>query len=82
MTTEASTWSVSIYLIIYSSFWRGLTALSILCGLGNARACDSRMGREQHLRLFCILRRTIKNKELLTFGVLIGYDNGLFNYEM
>ena len=29
---RASTLSVSIYLFIYSSFWRGLTALSILCG--------------------------------------------------
>ncbi len=53
-----STWSVSIYLFLYSSFWRGLTALSILCDEGNARAYESRMGREQHLRLFCILRRT------------------------
>ena len=32
MTTETSAWYVSIYLIIYSSCWRGLTALSILCG--------------------------------------------------
>ena len=30
---------------IYSSFWRGLTALSILCGKGNAKACYARMGR-------------------------------------
>ena len=32
MTTETSAWCVSICLIIYSSCWRGLTALSILCG--------------------------------------------------
>ena len=56
---ETSAWSVSIYLsLIYSSFWRGLTALSILCDVGNAKAFGSRMGREQHLRLFYILRRT------------------------
>ena len=55
---ETSAWSVSIYLSIrYSSFWRGLTALSILCDVGNAKAFGSRMGREQHLRLFYILRK-------------------------
>ena len=43
--------------IRYSSFWRGLTALSILCRWGNAKACALRMGREQHLRLFYILRK-------------------------
>ena len=32
-------------LIIYSSFWRGLTALSILCDVGNAKAFGSRMDR-------------------------------------
>lgn len=32
MTTEASRGAFLYTLIIYSSYWRGLTALSILCG--------------------------------------------------
>ena len=31
--------------------------MSILCDVGNAKAFGSRIGREQHLRLFCILRK-------------------------
>ena len=46
MTTEASRGAFLYTLFLYSSFWRGLTALSILCDLGNARAYDPRMGRE------------------------------------
>ena len=36
----ASTWCVSIYLFIYSSYWRGLTALSILCRWAMRRPLD------------------------------------------
>ena len=52
---ETSTWSVSIYLnLIYSSFWRGLSALSILCGLGDARAFDTRMDRRTDTYAFFV----------------------------
>ena len=58
MTTEASAWYVYIPLL-YITYWRGLTALSILCDLGNAKVCVSRMGeRNRHLRLFCVYART------------------------
>ena len=42
----------TIYIILYR---RGLSALSILCEGGNAKACSPRMGRRnRHLRLFCV----------------------------
>ena len=67
---EASAWYVSIYIIIHSSYWRGLTALSILCDLGNARACGSRMDRRnRHLRLFCIIRIILNYLFSLFWGV-------------
>ena len=70
---ETSAWSVSIYLsLIYSSFWRGLTALSILCDVGNAKAFGSRMGRRTAPTPFLYTKENKRNKELLTFGVLIG----------
>lgn len=44
MTTEASAW-VRIYIPYYIvRTGVGLRALSILCGLGNARACYARIG--------------------------------------
>ena len=43
-----------IYIPDYSSFWRGLTALSILCDEGNARAYESRMGRETDTYAFFV----------------------------
>ena len=53
---ETSTLSVSIYLILYSSFWRRLTALSILCEVGNAKAFGARMGRRTGTyAFFCII---------------------------
>ena len=51
---ETSAWSVSIYLLQYSSFWRGLTALSILCDEGNAKAYDLRVGKETDTYAFFI----------------------------
>ena len=53
---EASAWYVSIYHNLYSPYWRGLTALSILCGLGNARAFDARMGKKQTPTPFLYLK--------------------------
>ena len=48
----------SIWYWLYCiSYWRGLDALLILCGKGNAKACDSRMGRNRHLRLFYFMGR-------------------------
>ena len=56
---EASTWYVSIYLIIYSSYWRGLTALSILCGEAMREPVEPGWAeRNRHLRLFCISEGT------------------------
>jgi hypothetical protein len=43
-----------LYIYNYSSYWRGLTALSILCGLGNAKACVSRMGKETDTYAFFV----------------------------
>ena len=61
MTTRRLRGAFLYTILLYSSFWRGLTALSILCDVGNAKAFGSRMGREQHLRLFYILRKTLLN---------------------
>jgi len=44
------------FLLRNGSCWRGLTALSILCEVGNAKAFESRVGgRNRHLRLFCVV---------------------------
>ena len=45
MTTMRHVERIYIPKLLYSSFWRGLTALSILCREGNARAYEPRMGR-------------------------------------
>ena len=45
MTTKHLRKCVYIYIVIYT-YWRGLTALSILCDGGNAKAYSSRMGIE------------------------------------
>ena len=53
MTAETSTGYAYIPIIYNITYWRGLTALSILCELGNARASYARVGeRDRHLRLF------------------------------
>ena len=63
MTTRRLRGAYLYTLLIYSSFWRGLTALSILCGLGNARAYDSRMGRRAVPTPFlCTKENIITNK--------------------
>ena len=41
-------------ILIYSSCWRGLTALSILCGGGNARAYSPRMDRRTGTHAFFV----------------------------
>ena len=46
MTTKRLRGTFPIYIILYSPYWRGLTALSILCELGDARAYESKIGRE------------------------------------
>ena len=56
MTTKRLRGAFLYTLFIYSSFWRGLTALSILCGVGNARAFDTRVGEIRLLRLFLYIR--------------------------
>ena len=71
MTTRRLRGAFLYTLFIYSSCWRGLTALSILCREGNARAYEPRMGREQHLRLFCIKL----NKETIIILVFLGCHN-------
>ena len=53
---EASRGAYLYTIIIYSSFWRGLTALSILCDVGNAKACESRMGRRTALTPFLCIK--------------------------
>ena len=66
---EASTWCVSIYLILYSPCWRGLTALSILCRLGNAKACALGMGKETDTYAFFVY---LREPELWINGQLWG----------
>lgn len=39
---------------LYISYWRGLTALLILCGWGNAKAYGPGMGRTDTYAFFCI----------------------------
>ena len=56
---EASTLCVSIHLILYSSYWRGLSALSILCGVGNAKAFGSRIGKETDTYAFFVYMLTL-----------------------
>ena len=53
MTTEASR-GAFLYTILYSPYWRGLSALSILCGKGNAKACSPRMGKETDTYAFFV----------------------------
>ena len=55
MTTEASRGTFLYTLLLYSSYWRGLTALSILCELGNAKAFGSRMDRRTDTYAFFVL---------------------------
>ena len=43
-----------IYTFYYSSFWRGLTALSILCDEGNAKAYYPRMGKRTDTYAFFV----------------------------
>ena len=55
MTTETSAFGTYLYIfILYSPCWRGLSALSILCDVGNARAFDARMGRETDTYAFFV----------------------------
>ena len=81
MTTETSTWYAYIPVLslnwssIYS-YWRGLTALFILCRLGNAKAFGSRIGRRsKHLHLFVYLRKLIAKILFADFGVFIGSED-------
>ena len=74
---ETSAWSVSIYLSIrYSSFWRGLTALSILCDVGNAKAFGSRMGKEtDSYAFFVCLNKLTTNRQI---GETIGIKSNSY----
>ena len=58
MTTEASRGAFLYTFVLYSSCWRGLTALSILCGEAMREPVEPGWAEEQHLRLFCIISRT------------------------
>ena len=54
MTTRRLRGAFLYTIVLYSSYWRGLTALSILCDVGNARAFDARMGRETDTYAFFV----------------------------
>ena len=54
MTTKRLRGTFLYTIIIYSSCWRGLTALSILCGKGNAKARYARMGKETDTHAFFV----------------------------
>ena len=54
MTTKRLRGAFLYTLFIYSSFWRGLTALSILCELGNARAFDARIDKRTDTYAFFV----------------------------
>lgn len=43
---------IYLILIVSISYWRGLSALSILCEVGNAKAFESRMGRRTNTYAF------------------------------
>ena len=55
MTTEASRGTFLYTIILYSSCWRGLTALSILCGEAMREPVMPGWAENRHLRLFSIL---------------------------
>ena len=57
---------------LYSPCWRGLTALSILCDVGNAKAFGSRMDRRTDTyAFFCIISLSDKNPLTASIGVLM-----------
>ena len=66
---------VSIYLIIYSTCWRGLTALSILCDEGNARAYESRMDTRTDTCAFFVYLRNQQQIAIADSGVFVGSIN-------
>ena len=51
-----------IYTVYIYSYWRGLTALSILCGLGNAKALVPRMGRRTAPTPFLYTKKNRKKR--------------------
>ena len=52
--------STFLYIKLYSPCWRGLTALSILCDEGNAKAYYPRMGRETDTYAFFVYQKELK----------------------
>ena len=63
MTMERLRGAFLYTLIIYSTCWRGLSALSFLCDVGNAKAFGSRMGRETDTYAFFVYLRELETIE-------------------
>ncbi len=55
ITTRRLRGAILYTLILYNSFWRGLISVDYSVGLGNAKNCISRMGREVDTYVFFVL---------------------------
>ncbi len=65
MTTERLRSAFLYTFDLYSPYWRGLTALSILCDVGNAKAFGSRMGKEtDSYAFFVYLNNLTTNRQI------------------
>ena len=68
---ETSTWYVSIYLILYSPYWRGLMSVVYPVWVRQCESLCSQDGQKnRHLRLFCISAGT------RNYGLIA--DSGVF----
>ena len=63
---------------IKDTYWRGLFALSILCGLGNAKACSPRMGTRTAPTPFLYIKENLTRTIKAESGVFRGYTNNNF----
>jgi len=82
MATGTSTWCVSIYIL---NIWFVLAWANCVVYPVWVRRCESlcsQDGQRTAPTPFLYTKENYKIKEMLTFGVLRGLDNGLFNYEM